>query len=459
MRGRVAGCAAGGLVQGFFVSGDVPGTGGLPAESIAGWVLEHGCAPVMSLSLAAQSRAEALARARSWREMGVTDLLVVTGDYPAAARDRDLFDIDSVQAFMLLREAAARGDGFPVDLYKGCVVTPFKRLESELMWQYARLRRKIDLGADFIVSQAGFDPRAWDELLRFCRLERLERPVIGSVLVPGAELARRIGAGKIPGVSIPPRLLERFASPEADAGLRLAGASVAVLRGLGYRGVLIGGRLLAPDEVRRVLEEAERLAPRWEECLDEFREPLPRFAYFRRDEKTGLNEDRLAEVSGRSRRHPMHDLSYAIDHVLFGPVEPVFRLLTRTCRFCDTRPFWKRGLFLLEWLSKAPLYRCRMCGDCTLYACGFFCSESGCPKRLVNGPCGGSRDGRCEVSSGRACLWVKAYDRLKSRVDRPTFTSPPVPPKDRRLAGSCSWINFTLGRDHRKLSGTQARTP
>ncbi len=455
LRLRVAGCAAGGLVQGFFVSDGLPAAAGLSAEAIAGLVLEHGGHPVISLSLAMRGRAEGLARARAWGAMGVNNLLVVSGDYPAAAREHDWFDIDSVQALMLLQAAAARRDGFPADLNTGCVVTPFKRLESELMWQYARLRRKVELGAAFIVAQAGFDPRAWDELARFCRLERLERPVIGTVLVPGAELARRIGAGGLPGVSIPPRLLEKFASPDGGAGLRLAGAAVAVLRGLGYQGVLLGGRALAPDEVRLILEEAERLAPRWEESLGEFSEPLPRFAYFQRDGKTGLNEDRLAEVPGRTWHRPMYGFSYAIDLVLFGPVEPIFRLLTRTCSFCDRRPFWNRALFLLEWLSKAPLYRCRMCGDCTLYACGFYCSESGCPKRMVNGPCGGSLDGNCEVPGAGTCLWVKVYDRLKSRVERPTFTSPPIPPKDRRLAGSCSWINFCLGRDHRKLPGTR----
>jgi methylenetetrahydrofolate reductase (NADPH) len=457
LRLRVAGCLGTGLVQGCFVSGNAPGAGDLPAETLAGWVLEHGGDPVVSLSLAVHDRAELLERARAWHARGVRNLLVVTGDYPGpGSRERALFDIDSAQALMVLRESAGRREGFPADLNRGCVVAPFKRLESELMWQYAKLRRKVELGADFIVSQAGFDPRAWDELIRFCRLERLARPVIGTVLVPGAELARRIGAGKLPGVSIATRLLERLASPEPRAGLRLAGAAVAILRGLGYQGVLLGGRPLLPEEVRLILEEAERLAPRWEECLAEFPDPPPRFTYFRKDPRTGLNEDRLAAVPGRTWHRPMYGFSYAIDHVLFGPVKPVFRLLTRTCDFCDTRPFWKRALRGLEWLSKVPLYRCRMCGDCTLYACGFFCSESGCPKRAVNGPCGGSRDGRCEVNSAGTCLWVKVYDRLKSRVERPEFTSPPIPPKDRGLEGTCSWINFCLGRDHRRLPGGRA---
>lgn len=89
-------------------------------------------------------------------------------------------------------------------------------------------------------------------------------------------------------------------------------------------------------------------------------------------------------------------------------------------------------------------------------ACGFFCNESGCPKRMVNGPCGGTRDGSCAQPDGGTCLRVKVYARLKSRVDRPEFMAPPVPPKNRELEGSCSWINYCLGRDHRQLPAERA---
>ena len=67
---RVAACADAGLVQGFFVSDRIPGDGEPAAETIAGWVLEHGGEPIVSLSLAAQNRVEALGRVRAWREMG-----------------------------------------------------------------------------------------------------------------------------------------------------------------------------------------------------------------------------------------------------------------------------------------------------------------------------------------------------------------------------------------------------
>lgn len=451
LRSRIAGCTAEGLAQDFFISDRLPGASELATEALARLVLEQGGEPVVSLSLATRERAESLDRARCWREAGVSNLLVVTGDYPSpGGREVPRFDLDSLQLLMLLKRSGGCAGAPPADLSVGCVVSPFKGLEAELMWQYARLRRKVEAGADFIVSQAGYDARAWDELIRFTRLEARERPVIATVLLPDDGLARRIAAGQVPGVSISSGHLERLASRGTRAGLLFAGAAVAVLRGLGYRGVLLGGRALGQDEVRIVLDEAGRLAAGWEERLGEFRDPTPRFAYFRKDEKTGLNEDRLAKVPGRVRSHPMYLFSYAVDHVAFGPVEPVFRLLTRACRFCDTRPVWYKALWWLEYLSKVPLYRCRMCGDCTLYACGFFCSESGCPKRMVNGPCGGSRDGRCEVPAAGTCMWVKAYGRLKAWTERPSFTAPPVPPKERRLEGTCSWVNFCLGRDHRK---------
>ena len=57
---------------------------------------------------------------------------------------------------------------------------------------------------------------------------------------------------------------------------------------------------------------------------------------------------------------------------------------------------------------------CAMCGECGVGFYAGFCPKSGCPKSQVNGPCGGSVDGDCEVG-GRECIWVKIYERLESR--------------------------------------------
>jgi methylenetetrahydrofolate reductase (NADPH) len=148
----------------------------------------------------------------------------------------------------------------------------------------------------------------------------------------------------------------------------------------------------------------------------------------------------------------MYLFSHFVDYVAFGSWKPFFRLLTRISSFCDRHPFWYRLLRFVEYASKGPPYGCRMCGDCTLYACGFLCYESWCPKGMLNGPCGGSVDGYCEVHPGKKkCFWVRVYEELKGTTDRPDFVSPPIPPRDRSLEGTCSWVNFCLARDHRKF--------
>ncbi len=61
--------------------------------------------------------------------------------------------------------------------------------------------------------------------------------------------------------------------------------------------------------------------------------------------------------------------------------------------------------------------RCVACGDCVLEITGGICPVARCAKSLLNGPCGGSQDGKCEVSSDIPCAWQLIYDRLKSMGD------------------------------------------
>ncbi len=57
--------------------------------------------------------------------------------------------------------------------------------------------------------------------------------------------------------------------------------------------------------------------------------------------------------------------------------------------------------------------RCAGCGDCVLEWTGGVCPIARCAKRLLNGPCGGSSDGKCEVDKDTDCVWQLIYDRLK----------------------------------------------
>jgi hypothetical protein len=57
--------------------------------------------------------------------------------------------------------------------------------------------------------------------------------------------------------------------------------------------------------------------------------------------------------------------------------------------------------------------RCEACGDCALDYTGGLCPITSCAKSLLNGPCGGSSDGKCEVDAEKDCGWIKIYEQLK----------------------------------------------
>ena len=61
--------------------------------------------------------------------------------------------------------------------------------------------------------------------------------------------------------------------------------------------------------------------------------------------------------------------------------------------------------------------RCQACGQCILGMTGGICPVSRCAKRLFNGPCGGSTNGKCELSKDLDCAWQLIIDRLKE-LDR-----------------------------------------
>ncbi|MBW1721400.1 MAG: methylenetetrahydrofolate reductase C-terminal domain-containing protein [Deltaproteobacteria bacterium] len=57
--------------------------------------------------------------------------------------------------------------------------------------------------------------------------------------------------------------------------------------------------------------------------------------------------------------------------------------------------------------------RCQGCGQCILGLTAGICPISRCAKRLLNGPCGGSTKGKCEISKDIDCAWQLIIDRLK----------------------------------------------
>ena len=73
--------------------------------------------------------------------------------------------------------------------------------------------------------------------------------------------------------------------------------------------------------------------------------------------------------------------------------------------------------------------RCGGCGDCVLHLTGGICPVARCSKSLLNGPCGGSQDGRCEIDPEKPCAWDMIYRSLV-RLGRPDLLEINIPPKD-----------------------------
>jgi ferredoxin len=91
--------------------------------------------------------------------------------------------------------------------------------------------------------------------------------------------------------------------------------------------------------------------------------------------------------------------------------------------------------------------KCAACGACVLHQYGGICPITRCAKHMLNGPCGGSREDRCEVRPDRPCGWQIIYQRLKGigQLDRLKTIAPPKN-WEPSLGGGCRVI---VREDHR----------
>ena len=78
--------------------------------------------------------------------------------------------------------------------------------------------------------------------------------------------------------------------------------------------------------------------------------------------------------------------------------------------------------------------QCAGCGNCVLHLTGGLCPVARCAKSLMNGPCGGSVDGRCEIHKDVDCIWQMIYDRM-GRLDRQEEMQVSAPIRDWSVGG------------------------
>jgi len=419
----------------------------------------------------------------AWRcaSAGFRNILALSGDYPAAGyrgSAAPVFDLDSITLISLLHDMkeglkvpGRKGamETLPaVDFFTGCAVSPFKLTEQELVTQFLKLLRKLAAGAEYVIPQLGYDMRKFHEIKLWLSLNNIDVPVIGNIYYLTKTVAGMFSRNLFPGCVVTDGLLEVItkyaAGPDKGKGffVELAAKQLAVFRGLGFAGGYIAG-LAKPETYDEIVNMAEGFgADDWKKFVKEIAYPKKgEFYLFEADPATGLGiPGRLAPEYGARRQKPprtrdvtigyafsrrVHDHSFTRGRGMFG-------LMTRLFGYLDKHKTMMKCVHAGEKLSKAILYGCRDCGDCSLPDVAYLCPMNECVKNQRNGPCGGSHDAICERGD-KQCIWVRAYERLRRYGEVEKVFGAPVVFWNPELKDSSSWANTFLGRDHAAVSG------
>ncbi len=490
-----------GRVHAISITDNPGGNPALSSDAFASEMLERGITPLVHMSCKDRNRNMLTSSLYVMERTGIQNVLTMTGDYPTSGWSgvaRPVFDLDPVQLLQMIRDMNAglrpanAGEAVPPEdakseqpthFFAGACVSPFKYNEGELIPQYFKLNKKAHAGAQFVISQVGYDARKMQELIWYMEDAGLsDIPAIANIYILPAGAARYMHGGGVPGVVVTDELLatlnrERDESDDKGKQARLLRAAkmIAIARGMGYRGVHIGGTGVNAQTVNQILDMANELQDEWQTWAREINYGrADGFYYYEYDARTGLNlqlEDGTHAVAKRPEQHNERSVqkNYALSRlahkVMFTPGQALFPAFHKTMLHFEKK--WDNKLgegkgkyrpHAFEHVNKTILYNCQDCGDCGLSSVGYVCPMTQCPKCQRNGPCGGSDDGWCEVYPGvRRCIYYRAYFRLKKYGEEASLGDWSVQPNNWANFENSPWGNYHQGRDN--LARRERLTP
>ncbi len=421
-------------------------------------------------------------QSRGWElaSAGFHNVLALSGDCPVSGFEGQasgVFDIDSV-GLLKMFDDMNKGLKYPsrisdkmltmkrTDFFLGTVVNNYKRYEREVMPQYFKLAKKLESGAGFVINQLGYDSRKLDELQRYMALKEMDVPVLANVYILSGRAAQFFHDGGFPGCFVNDTLFDlsqkHARSPDKGKSFffEFAAKQVAIAKGLGFAGVYLGGHLNA-DEFARVLEiEKQFSADDWKTFARQIQYGhTDEFHYFEQDRKTSLTSNQVNRyylasktADGQKQARQQISLDYKLNRLVHNQV---FKKGTKgfnagrriSLKILDSSVGMQKIAHRMEHALKILSFDCRDCGDCSLPDIAYLCPESQCAKNQRNGPCGGTRKGKCEVGE-KDCIWARAYDRLKAYGEEEQMLDRPVVYKNGALQGTSAWTNTFLERDH-----------
>ncbi len=480
-----------GLFQIFSITDNAGGHPALSPIPLGKTIKELGLEAIIHFSCKDKNRNQIESELLALDREGLHNLLVLTGDYPFygyLGKAKPVFDLDSVLLLQMISEMergielpkGAPGGGIKlpgIPFFKGAVVNPFKLTHLELFWQYLKLYKKLKSGAQFIITQVGFCPSKWHELKLILEkglgkvfTELLEEslpledneesfkeiPLLGSILYLTPFLVNLIKKGKIPGILITERVLRELEGCEnfEKKNIEILAKLASILKGLGYKGVHLCGFPLNYQKISLFLEAFEKYKDRGLEFIEVFGDKIfleyPGGQF--KGEFASLVRDGLV-FPLKKRLSLGYLLNEFVHRVFFNSKGVLYPFIKRFLNKIDGTLRLKSYFTAFEYFTKKILFNCQECGDCTLWEFNYFCPQSGCAKYMLNGPCGGSIGGYCEVYPfSKKCHYVRVLERVSSKRGLKKFfyfgKNFYLPPRNWELFGSSSWLNFYLERDH-----------
>ena len=490
-----------GRVHAISITDNPGGNPALSSDAFASELLSYGITPLVHMSCKDRNRNMLTSALYVMERAGIQNILAMTGDYPTSGWSgvaRPVFDLDPVQLLQMISDMNAglrvtnAGEAVPAEdakseppthFFAGACISPFKYNEGELIPQYFKLNKKIHAGAQFVISQVGYDARKMQELIWYMNDHGYgDIPAIANIYILPAGAARYMNGGGVPGVVVTDELLatltqERDSSEDKGKQARLLRAAkmIAIARGMGYRGVHIGGTGVNAQSVCQILDMADELQNDWMTWASEINYGREGgFYYYERDEQTGLNlqaADGSHVLAQRPEQHhersvqKNYGLSRFMHKFMFTPGKGIFPLFHKKMESSEKKWDAKlgegKGKYRphgFEHVNKTLIFSYQDCGDCGLASCGYVCPMTQCPKCQRNGPCGGSDDGWCEVYPGvRRCIYYRAYFRLKKYGDQESLGDWLVCPNNWANFETSPWGNYHHGRDN--LARRERLTP
>ncbi len=470
IKGIAADAFADGRISAVSITDNPGGNPSLSPDVLGHEVFSVGMDVIIHFACRDLNRAGLESRALQLAMMGMKNILALTGDYTSrgfGGQGLPVFDLDSVTLLAMLNLLSERinTSGDPDGFFSGAVVSPFKYTEGECFAQYAKLCRKAAAGAQFIITQLGYDVRKFLELHKILRWLDIDLPVLGSVYLLSPRVARAMNKGVVPGAVVPDELLTKvlkeWKSPKEGLAFAIERTArlAAILKGIGYRGIQIGGIHRSFKTMARILDRMEEIEDDWRDYVQEF-SYSPKNGFYAFPE--GIEEERPPRFDRRAKH-----LS-AVEKGLFLFLQTFHRhffdhrsllapLLEKFCQVLDGHRYGRLLAFWVEDIPKKLLLGCQKCGDCAIQHLAYLCPESKCPKHIRNGACGGSKDGMCEVYPDKQCVWVRIYRRWVSGNHINEMVTGCVPPRMWELNHTSSWLNFHLKRDHQSSSNRVAQ--